>query len=170
MWKVKTKLVPVMISALGTMTTKLKKWLQQIPGKISVIDLRREEQPIGNSYDSYRAPGPLTSNTSGRELTLGWGRPLIPRLQAIRKRSFFEFYKIRERNYEYSMNSSWSSKSQEKIVHCKQMGICWLVGFISVMWYGRGGWFDPFWFGTFFVEGVKGRWVFARIAFHESYI
>lgn len=30
MWKVKAKVVPVIIGILGTMTPKLEKWLQQI--------------------------------------------------------------------------------------------------------------------------------------------
>ena len=32
MWKVKAKVVPVVIGSLGTVTPKLEKWLQQIPG------------------------------------------------------------------------------------------------------------------------------------------
>lgn len=35
-WKVKTKVVPVIVAAFATVTAKLEKWLQQIKGKTKI--------------------------------------------------------------------------------------------------------------------------------------
>lgn len=41
MWKLKSKVVPVVIRALGAVTAKLGEWLQQIPGRTSEVYVRR---------------------------------------------------------------------------------------------------------------------------------
>jgi hypothetical protein len=41
MWKVRTKIVPVVIGALGTIKKALDRGLQLLPGHQSAIELRR---------------------------------------------------------------------------------------------------------------------------------
>ena len=40
-WKVKVKVVPVVIGALGAVTPKLEEWLQQIPGTTSELSVQK---------------------------------------------------------------------------------------------------------------------------------
>ena len=41
MWKVKAKVVPVVIRALGAVTPKLEEWLQQISGTTSDLSVQK---------------------------------------------------------------------------------------------------------------------------------
>ena len=41
-WKVKAKVVPVVIGALGAVTPKLEEWLQQIPGTTSELSVEKD--------------------------------------------------------------------------------------------------------------------------------
>ncbi|XP_024121103.1 uncharacterized protein LOC112142083 [Oryzias melastigma] len=43
-WKVKVTVVPVVIGALGAVTSKLEEWLQQIPGKTSDISVQKRAE------------------------------------------------------------------------------------------------------------------------------
>ena len=40
-WKVKAKVVPVVIGALGPVTPRLEEWLQQIPGTTSELSVQK---------------------------------------------------------------------------------------------------------------------------------
>ncbi|KAF7666152.1 hypothetical protein LDENG_00119050 [Lucifuga dentata] len=40
-WKVKSKVVPVVIGALGAVTPKLGEWLQEIPGTTSEVSVQK---------------------------------------------------------------------------------------------------------------------------------
>ena len=40
-WKVKAKVVPVVIGTLGAVTPKLEEWLQQIPGTTSELSVQK---------------------------------------------------------------------------------------------------------------------------------
>jgi hypothetical protein len=41
LWEVKTKVIPVVVGALGTVTDRLSAWLGEIPGKINEVDLQK---------------------------------------------------------------------------------------------------------------------------------
>ena len=41
MWKMKVKVVPVVIGALGVVAPKLEDWLQQIPGTTSELSVQK---------------------------------------------------------------------------------------------------------------------------------
>ena len=41
MWKVEAKVVPIVVGALGAVTTTLEKWLEQIPGRTTEISIQK---------------------------------------------------------------------------------------------------------------------------------
>lgn len=46
MWKVKSKVISVVLRALGTVTPKLRQHLQQIPGTKSELSVQKTENGI----------------------------------------------------------------------------------------------------------------------------
>ncbi|KAF7643158.1 hypothetical protein LDENG_00244290 [Lucifuga dentata] len=63
-WKVKSKVVPVVIGALGAVTPKLGEWLQEIPGTTSEVSVQKSAV-LGTAkiLQNPQTPRPLHTHT-----------------------------------------------------------------------------------------------------------
>ena len=71
-WKVKVKVVPVVIGALGAVTPKLEEWLQHIPGTTSELSVQKSAVP-GTAKILRR-----TLKLPGHWWRTRWGSPIPP--------------------------------------------------------------------------------------------
>ncbi|KAF7648062.1 hypothetical protein LDENG_00162600 [Lucifuga dentata] len=75
-WKVKSKVVPVVIGALGAVAPNLGEWLQEIPGTTSEVSVQKSAV-LGTAkiLQNPQTPRPLVENPSLRktQTTTPWG-------------------------------------------------------------------------------------------------
>ena len=75
-WKVKAKVVPVVIGALGAVTPKLEEWLEQIPGTTSELSVQKSAvlATVKILRRTLKLPRPLVDDRSLRKTHTRVGR------------------------------------------------------------------------------------------------
>ena len=53
MWHVKTKVIPVIIGATGTISKSFRKYVSNMPGKHGVKELQKKKQPYWALHTSF---------------------------------------------------------------------------------------------------------------------
>ena len=61
MWNVKTKMIPVIIGATGTISKSFRKYVSNIPGKYKIKELQKTDTALHTYFGKYRCKSTIDS-------------------------------------------------------------------------------------------------------------